>query len=86
MTLQPGGKPLKWLKLRTQGLGSDEVRMWQDLHFSGSATHVMQLILVERILPEQSHSKPQPLWLVWVGKEMLTLSEIWRQYLRRESY
>jgi hypothetical protein len=55
MTLQPGGKPLKWLKLRTQGLGSDEVRMWQDLHFSGSATHAMQLILVERILPEQSH-------------------------------
>ena len=57
--------------------------MWQDLHFSGSASIAMQLILVERILPEQSHSKSQPLWLVWVGQEMPPLAKIWRQYLRR---
>jgi hypothetical protein len=43
----------------------------------------MQLILVERILPEQSGSKSEPLWLVWVGQEMPPVSEIWQQYLRR---
>ncbi len=64
-------------------LGSLRVRMWQDLHFSGSATHAMQLILVERILPEESLSKSQPLWLVWVGEKMPALTEIWQQYLRR---
>jgi hypothetical protein len=64
-------------------LGQLRVRMWQDLHFSGSATHAMQLILVERILPEQSSSPSQPLWLVWVGQQMPPLGEIWRQYLRR---
>ena len=63
--------------------GQLRVRMWQDLHFSGSASIAMQLILVERILPEQSRSKSQPLWLVWVGQEMPPLAEIWRQYLRR---
>jgi hypothetical protein len=63
--------------------GQLRVRMWQNLHFSGSAAHAMQLILVERIVQEQSHSKPQPLWLVWLGKETPPLSEIWRQYLRR---
>jgi hypothetical protein len=64
-------------------LGQLRVRMWQDLHFSGSATHAMQLILVERILPEASLSKSQPLWLVWIGQKMPPLSEIWQQYLRR---
>ena len=62
--------------------GQLHVRMWQDLHFSGSASIAMQLILVERILPKQSHSKSQPLWLVWVGQEMPPLAEIWQQYLR----
>jgi hypothetical protein len=64
-------------------LGLLRVRMWQDLHFSGSATHAMQLILVERILLEESRSKSQPLWLVWVGEKMPPLSGIRRQYLRR---
>jgi hypothetical protein len=41
------------------------------------------IILVERILPKQSHSKSQPLWLVWIGSEMPPMSEIWWQYLRR---
>jgi hypothetical protein len=66
-------------------LGQLQVRIWQDLHFSGSASIAMQLILVERILPQESHSKSQPLWLVWVGQEMPPLAEIWQQYLRRES-
>jgi hypothetical protein len=63
--------------------GQLQVRSWSDLHFSGSASHAMQLILVERIVSEPSQSKPQPLWLVWVGQEMPPLAEIWRQYLRR---
>ena len=63
--------------------GQLQVRMWSDLHFSGSASQAMQLILVERIVSEPSQSKSQPLWLVWVGQEMPPLAEIWRQYLRR---
>ena len=69
--------------LEESKLGQLRVRMWNNLHFSESASRPMQLILVERILTEQLRPKPQPLWLVWVGQEMPPMSEIWRQYLRR---
>lgn len=66
-------------------LGQLRVRWWQDLHFSGSASTPMQLILVERLNPTSSQSKSKPLWLVWVGQSIPPLGQIWRKYLRRES-
>lgn len=57
--------------------------MWQDLHFSGSALTPMQLVLVERLEVESLQPKSKPLWLVWFGQSMLSLSQIWRKYLRR---
>ena len=64
-------------------LGRLRVRMWKDLHFSGSASTPMQLVLVERLEVEFEKPKSKPLWLVWIGQSMLSLSEIWRKYLRR---
>ncbi len=57
--------------------------MWSELHFSGSASIPIQLILVERLNPRLSQSQSKPMWLVWIGQSMLSLSEIWRKYLRR---
>lgn len=59
------------------------VRIWKDLHFSGSASTPMQLLLVERLEVESEKPKSKPLWLVWSGQSILSLSEIWRKYLRR---
>ena len=42
-------------------LGQLRVRKWQNLHFSGSASHSMQLILVERIESAAPGTKPKPL-------------------------
>ena len=64
-------------------LGRLRVRMWQNLHFSGSAACEMQLILVERVEVGSSQSQSKPMWLVWVGQEMPALGDIWRKYLRR---
>lgn len=64
-------------------LGHFLVRKWQNLHFSGSASHSMQLILVERIEPVAPGAQSKPLWLVWVGQSQPCLELIWRQYLRR---
>ncbi len=64
-------------------LGQLRVRKWQNLHFSGSASHSMQLILVERIEPVAPGAQSKPLWLVWVGQSQPCLELIWRQYLRR---
>ena len=44
-------------------LGHLRVRRWQNLHFSGSASHPMQLILVERIEAVALGIKSKPLWL-----------------------
>lgn len=41
----------------------------------------MHLIQIERI-DEGEVRNPKPLWLVWVGEQMLICS-IWCQYLRR---
>ncbi len=51
--------------------------------FFGSASHSMQLILVERIESAAPGTKPKPLWLVWVGNSVPSLELIWQQYLRR---
>ncbi len=64
-------------------LGQLRVRRWKDLHFSGSASCVMELILVERVEVGASPSQSKPLWLVWVGQSMPPLGQIWRKYLRR---
>jgi len=42
----------------------------------------MHVIQVER-LGEDQLRKFKPLWLIWVGEQMPTLTEIWPQYLRR---
>jgi hypothetical protein len=41
--------------------GNLRVIQWQNLHFSGSASHSMQLILVERIESAAPGTKPKPL-------------------------
>jgi len=56
--------------------------LWRDKHFQAAANIQMQLIRVER-LKNQSGQFTKPLWLAWVGEEMLPLNEVWRLYLRR---
>jgi hypothetical protein len=71
------------LEVDDSKLGHLLVRRWQNLHFSDSASHSMQLILVERIDSVAPGAKLKPLWLVWVGQSLPSLELIWRQYLRR---
>jgi hypothetical protein len=71
------------LEVDDSKLGQLRVRRWQNLHFSGSASHSMQLILVERIDSVVPGAQSKPLWLVWVGQFQPCLELIWRQYLRR---
>ncbi len=64
-------------------LGQIRIRLWQNLHFRQAAKHPMMLLRVERLDRQGSQQISKPLWLVWVGKEMPPLSEVWRFYLRR---
>ena len=74
--------PNQGLDVLDPKLGQLRIRLWHHLHFQQSAKHPMHLILVERI-GEANGKTFIPLWLVWVGEGMLSLHQIWLQYLRR---
>ena len=60
-------------------LGRLRVRRWEGLHLLEAAEHPFTLILVNRLDAPDS----KPLWLIWVGKDQPSLSQVWQQYLRR---
>ncbi|MCF2145979.1 transposase [Desmonostoc muscorum LEGE 12446] len=64
-------------------LGRVKVSLWKNLHFRQTATRPMSLIRVERLDAEGNLRISKPLWLAWVGEEMLPLSQVWQLYLRR---
>jgi hypothetical protein len=43
----------------------------------------MSLILVERLPFNRAAQASKPLWLVWVGRIMPPLEQVWKKYLRR---
>ncbi|GAX46368.1 hypothetical protein NIES4075_73920 [Tolypothrix sp. NIES-4075] len=43
----------------------------------------MSIILVERLQEDGSPRVNKPMWLAFVGEEMLPLSEVWKLYMRR---
>jgi hypothetical protein len=71
--------PQEDLTVEDPKLGRLRVCRWQTLHLKQAADHPFTLILVERL--DEPLSKP--LWLIWVGKDEPTLSEVWQKYLRR---
>ncbi len=64
-------------------MGEIKVRKWSQLHFRNSASVPMTLILVERLNPNKKGSLQKPLWLVFIGEELLSLELLWSKYLRR---
>jgi DDE superfamily endonuclease len=59
--------------------GRLRVRRWKTLHLKQAAEHPFDLILVERLDALDSN----PFWLIWMAPEEMTLSQTWKQYLRR---
>ena len=70
---EPQGRSLSQLKLKTPKLGDIKISQWSNLPFRNSSNRGMNLILVERICSEKKGLLQKPLWLVWIGGEMLAL-------------
>lgn len=63
-------------------LGSRGVRVWHHLHLRQAPIHPVSLIQLQRLnQPSQSHRKP--VWLIWTGSQMPSLTTFWQNYLRR---
>ena len=71
------------LELTDPICGQVRVKMWTQLHFQGAAKNQVNLIRVERLSPLKSGRMMPPLWVVWTGERIISLAEIWNQYLRR---
>jgi hypothetical protein len=63
--------------------GRLRLQCWHQLHFRTAVNHPMQLILVERLDETGNRRSDKPVWLVWVGEAMPSLSDIWQLYCRR---
>ncbi len=71
------------IELNHETLGRVKVSLWSNLHFRQTATGLMSLIRVERLDEQGNLRVSKPLWLAWVGEEMLPLEEVCQLYLRR---
>ena len=71
------------LELTDPICGQVRVKMWTQLHFQGAAKNQVNLIRFERLSPLKSGRMMPPLWVVWTGERIISLAEIWNQYLRR---
>ena len=79
-------KATETVELDDDQLGRIKVSKWSQLHFHGSPSVAMTLILVERLKVNKKGSLPKPLWLVFIGKQKLDLhplASLWKKYLRR---
>lgn len=74
--------PDQKLEVNDSKMGGMCIRLWCNLHFQQSSKHSMNLIQIQRT-DELGEMKTKPLWLVWVGISMPTLSQLWRLYFRR---
>jgi hypothetical protein len=75
-------EPTETIEIDAPKLGRVRISLWRDKHFQAAANIQMQLIRVER-LKKESGQFAKPLWLAWVGEEILPLNEVWQLYLRR---
>lgn len=64
-------------------LGRLRLTHWSRLHFLKSPQREMELLRVEVVQPIGRKRKFQVLWLVWLGKTMPPLTQLWLKYLRR---
>ena len=74
---------IETIEISDDKLGQVRLRRWSNLHFRRSPEHSMELLLIERIEPDDKQRKSKPMWLVWIGEQMPPLQCIWQKYLRR---
>ena len=77
------GESIETVAIHDNKWGHLTLRRWSNLHFRRSPEHSMELLLIERMQPEDKQRKSKPMWLAWIGEQIPPLETIWRKYLRR---
>jgi hypothetical protein len=71
------------LEMEDPSLGQIRISKWSQLHFYQAPLQTLSLFKIERLKEKKTGKTHRPLWLIWVGKEFLSLENIWYQYSRR---
>ena len=75
--------PVESIFINDPTWGTVEIKRWSEFHFSNSADHPMEIILIQRTEKGLSKKAAKPMWLAWIGEEELSLEELGKYYLRR---
>ena len=62
--------------------GQVRLRRWSELHFRQSSDHPMEVIAIQK-RNQKTGKFGRPMWLCWLGEELLETEKLWRWYLRR---
>lgn len=76
-------QPVAILEIEDPNWGQVQIQQWSQLHFRACATHPMQILKIVASGKSRSNRPLKPMWLGWLGGEMLSLEQTWRCYLRR---
>ena len=56
------------IEINDPSWGLIEILRWSQFHFSHSADHPMEIILIQRKGKGLSQKAAKPMWLAWIGK------------------
>ncbi|WP_446684867.1 NF041680 family putative transposase (plasmid) [Cyanobacterium sp. IPPAS B-1200] len=71
------------LEMEDSSLGTIRMSKWKELHFYNAPSQKLTLFKIERLKQKKTGALHRPLWLIWVGEQFLSSSNIWIQYSRR---
>ncbi len=77
------GVPIESVEINDPTWGIVEITRWSKFHFYQSAEQEMEIVLIQRKGKELSKKAAKPMWLAWIGDQILSLKWIWELYLRR---
>lgn len=77
------GEPVVTLELEDPKWGTIQLQQWSLLHFRQAAAQPLQVFRITLAGQLPANRSPKPMWLGWLGGELLGLEQTWRTYLRR---
>ncbi len=75
--------PVETIEINDPTWGVVEIQRWSQFHFYQSPDHPMEVILIQRKGKGLSQTAAKPMWLAWIGEDILSLKWLWDLYLRR---
>ncbi|MDJ0842943.1 transposase [Crocosphaera sp.] len=78
------GIPVESIEINDPTWGRVEITRWSKFHFYQSASQPMEIVLIQRKGKGLSKKAAKPMWLAWLGEEILSLKWLAREIIEDE--